>query len=335
MFRKLTLAALVAVAPVMASAAAIITDGNASLGVNDLGQLNLGGGVADVIGQTEVGVRWIDAAGVQYESTSHGCACEGWGLTVDGVSGFANNSTGIAGLTSISFDSTATTAKSVVGISGTDVTVTHDFQLSKSSNLYEAIVTVANTGASTADGLKYRRVMDWDTSPTPFNEYVSIGGTATTSLLEYSSADGFATADPFIMPGNLTGCGVTTDFAACGPSDHGSVFDFVLDALDAGESYSFSIFYGGAANLTEANAALGTVGAELFSYGWSGNDANQDGFDDNDPLRATPTFIFAFKGVGGTVIIPDPMSPVPLPAAAWMLLAGLAGLAGLRSRKGA
>lgn len=72
--------------PVAANASAIITDGNVSLGVNDFGHLNVGRGVGDVVGTTDVGVRWIDSGGTQYESTSHGCLCEGWGVLVDGSS---------------------------------------------------------------------------------------------------------------------------------------------------------------------------------------------------------------------------------------------------------
>lgn len=335
MMKKMLLAVALAALPMAANASAIIYDGNAGLGVDDLGQLNVGDGVADVTGQTDVGVRWVDAAGVQYESTSHGCACEGWGLGVDGTAGFANNSEGVDGLTAIDFTSTASTARSVVGITGTDVTVTHDFLLSASSDLYEAVVTIANTGTARVDALRYRRVMDWDTSPTPFDEFVTVGGITTTALLAQSSADGFASANPFGAIDDLTGCGVAVDFSACGPADIGSVFDFELGGLDAGGSYVFSIFYGGAENLAAADVALGAVGAELFSYGWSADDVDQNGFDDADPTRATPTFIFAFKGVGGTVVVPPPpMSPVPLPAAAWMLLAGLGALGGIgRARR--
>ncbi|MFN3846312.1 MAG: VPLPA-CTERM sorting domain-containing protein, partial [Paracoccaceae bacterium] len=93
------------------------------------------------------------------------------------------------------------------------------------------------------------------------------------------------------------------------------------------------IFYGGAANKTAALAALGAVGAELYSMGWSYLDANQNGFGDTG-REITPTFIFAFKGVGGTVIVPPTgVPPVPLPAAGWMLLAGLGALAASRRRR--
>ncbi|MGV8951339.1 MAG: VPLPA-CTERM sorting domain-containing protein [Cypionkella sp.] len=314
--------------------ASIITDGNVSLGVDLFGQLNVGGGVPDVVGQTAVGVRWIAPGGVQYESTSHGCLCEGWGVLVDGAAGFANNSSGSGGLTSLSFADTATTATSVVQVNTTDVTVTHSFALAtETPDLYRVHVTIANTGATDVASVTYRRSMDWDASPTPFNEYVTIAGTATTTLLAHSSNDGFVTDDISASGlGDIAGCGVDTDFTACGPSDHGAAFDFLLGGLLAGESYSFDIFYGGAANKREALAALGAVGAELYSMGWSGSDATQSGTDGAGNL--TPTYIFAFRGVGGTVIVPPP-SAIPVPAAGFLLFGAIGALGAFKRRKSA
>ncbi|THH38968.1 VPLPA-CTERM sorting domain-containing protein [Aliishimia ponticola] len=339
MLRKLAAASVIAAFPAVSHAATIISDGNVSLGIDDLGQLNVSGGNADVAGETVVGVRWIADTGVEYEGTSHGCLCEGWGIAIDGTTaGYADNADGVAGLSSVSFTSTATTAQSVVQLSGSDVFVTHDFQLSASDDLMEVVVTIENRGTTAVNDVMYRREMDWDASPTPFNEFVTIGGTSTTSLLAASSDDGFIGGDILSSPiagSDLLSCGETVDFTACGPDDHGAVFDFDFGSIAGGDSYSFSIFYGGAENLDAAEAALGAVGAELFSFGWSGDDADQDGFSDvNGDL--TPTFIFAFSGVGGTVIIP-PTTPnpsaVPLPASSVLLLAGLGAIGAMRKRK--
>ena len=70
----------------------------------------------------------------------------------------------------------------------------------------------------------------------------------------------------------------------------------------------------------------------------SGTDANQDGIRDVGTAtagRITPTFIFAFKGVGGTIIIPDPDEPsmIPLPAGVWLMLGGLGALGALRRKQ--
>lgn len=285
-----------------------------------------------------MGVRWIDpATGDEYESTSHGCLCEGWGLVIDdglpgGAFGGANIASGISGLTAVSFASTASTATSVVRLTGTDVYVTHHYSPSpKTDDLYQVDVTIENRGATDVATMEYRRVMDWDTSPTPFAEYVEIGGTATTTLLETSSDDGFDGSDPRNIPSDLAGCGVKVDFTACGPADHGAVFDFLLGGLKAGDSYSFKTFYGGSEDRTGALAALGAVGAELYSFGWSTLDPDQDGVGTGG--ETTPTFIFAFSGVGGTVVVPPPTPAIPLPAGGWLLLSGLGALAALRRGK--
>lgn len=107
--------ALVVAQPAFASA--IIDNGTVQLGVDDLGQLNVPGGVpSPVSSTTAVGLRYLPTGN---EATSHGCLCEGWGVAANFAdassgTGYANNSTGIAGLSLVSFTSDATSATSVV-----------------------------------------------------------------------------------------------------------------------------------------------------------------------------------------------------------------------------
>lgn len=310
----------------LAQSAAIISDGKIKLGVDDFGQLNIDGGVADIAFETRVGMRYIDSTGTEYESTSHGCVCEGWGVGIaeTGSSGSSNNDNGTFGLSLVDFTSTATTAKSVVSMGG-ELLVTHNFALSaESDSLYKVTVSIENTSAADISDLRYRRTFDWDTSPTPFEEFVSIGGTAASTSIIAATNDGFCSSDPF------DGCtgSASGDFTGVGPEDQGANFDFGFGALLMGETFTFDIFYGATLGVDSAFAELGRVGAEAYSFGWSGSDVDQDGLIDGTGELA-PTFIFAFAGVGG-IKLPDP-DPVNSPATIALLGLGIAGL--LRMRK--
>lgn len=329
--KTITATAILLGAMAQAQAGAIITDGNVKLGVDDYGNLNIGGDIGSVTGTTAVGLRYLTANG-EYESTSHGCLCEGWGVAIadNNTAGYANNSAGTAGLAVDAFSSTATTASSTT-LMGSALKITHSFALAaETANLFRVKVTIENTSGADINNLLYRRTFDWDTDPSPFSEFVTIGGTAAATAVLAASNDGFCSSNP------LSGCagmGYTGDFTTLSADDQGANFDFDFGALVAGGTYSFDIFYGAANNKTAALNALGQVGAEVYSLGWSGWDANQDGTSDNGS-EATPTFIFGFSGVGG-VALPDP-TDVPAPAPVLMLGLGLFGLAmSRRQRKAA
>ena len=328
-----------------AQASAIIDNGTVQLGVNDHGQLNVCCGPLSSGGSTTlVGVRYLPTGA---EATAEGCPCEGWGAGVAtlGISGYVNEASDPApgvNLTLVSFSSTASTAMSVVTISGlTDIgvvpvlKVTHDYHPSVSVNLYQVDVTIENiSGADLGLGatdLRYRRVMDWDIEPTFFDEFVTIGGLPAANVIA-TSDNGFATGNP-LGGGHAdisgTGCApLNSNFTDCGPADHGALFDFGFPALLAGESRTFKIYYGGADNEVDALTALAAVGAEVYSLGKCN--------PGSDPTCTVPggdpnTFIFAFGDVGG-VVVPN---PVPEPSTMLLLGSGLAGLVAWRRKKAA
>ncbi len=312
-----------------AAAAVIFNTGDSAtatvaLGINDFGHLNTAvGNVAANASATglagKIGGDFVDA-------TSPGCLCEGWGIAVNGTtSGYANESAGSAGLVLDSFTSTSSTATSAVHLTSLPgLEVTHQYMPSASGDLFEAKVTISNTTLAAVNNVTYRRVMDWDVPPTEFREYVTIGGTATTTLLKGSGDNGFASSNPLAADSLTISCPLTTDFVDCGASDHGAIFDFDFGTLASGESYTFSTFYGASTSEAAAFAALGAVGAELFSFGQS-----DGGEVSGEPL----TFIFAFSGVGGTAVIPGPTGSVPLPGTIALFSAGLLGLR-MSRRKG-
>ena len=292
-----------------ANAAALVTNGTIQLGVDNFGQLNVSGGTpSSGTGTSVVGLRYVPT---NAEVTAPGCLCEGWGVAdaTSGITGYANNSIGSAGLSLLSFTSTADTATSVVDVSGL-FKVTHNYAPSaKTANLYETTVTIENISANTVNNLLYRRVMDWDVEPTAFSEYVTIAGTATATNVAFASDDGFASSNPLSGPSSIL---FTGDAVDSGPTDHGALFDFDFGQLDAGETFQFTTFYGAAANEADALAALGSVGAEVYSFGQARVAGGETTGEPN-------TFIFAFAGVGGTPV--PPSEPVPEPASMLGILA--------------
>ncbi|WCL55354.1 PEPxxWA-CTERM sorting domain-containing protein [Gimibacter soli] len=331
MFRKY-LAAGIAAGGLMsitlpAMGQAIIDNGTIQMGVDTMGQLNVrGGDPSPVTGTTYVGLRYMPTGN---ESTSHGCLCEGWGVAdaSTGMTGSANNAYGTFGLSLSSFSSTASTATSVVTLTSglQQLTVTHYFSPSATSSLYSVNVKIENTGTADVGDLRYRRVFDWDVEPTTFTEYSTVE-TGTASAVLFSSNDGFASANPLAGPSGTPG-----DFTDFGAYDHGALFDFGFGSLLSGESYSFDIFYGAAGTEAAALAALGVVGAEVYSFGQAANDPGGLGLPtaSGDP---TNTFIFAFAGVGGDVIVPPPTGGIPEPATWLMMIMGF-GLVGMATRR--
>lgn len=284
-----------------------ISNGTVQLGVDRFGQLNVPGPTS-ASGTRSLGLRFVPT---NYEATAAGCLCEGWGVAdaaAPQITGFANNALGSAGLSLVSFASPdAATATSVVtagSAAGKQVRVTHAFRpAAETPNLYEVLVTIENIGAASIADLRYRRVMDWDIEPTPFREYSTIQGVATTPTVLGASNNGFASSNPLSLLGGTN----TGDFVDVGPRDHGAGFDFGFGTLAAGAKKEFRIYYGAAATESAALTALGAVGAEVYSLGQPSTAGGR--------LDGTPnTFIFAFKGVGGTVVVP-PSNKAPTLAA--------------------
>ncbi|MBL8702833.1 MAG: PEP-CTERM sorting domain-containing protein [Alphaproteobacteria bacterium] len=332
--RTTTLAAVVAATlfggtqAALAAATIINAAGTVALGVNDLGHLNTSVGSVAVNAGGVTGVAYKFSDGAFRDATSPGCLCEGWGVSVNGTTfGQAAadtfNNGGIANLTGVSFSSTATTATSIVGLTSlSGLTVKHEFAQADNAPgaLFKAVVTISNNTGSAVNDVKYVRVMDWDVPLTEFSEYVTIKGTATTTLLEHSNDNGFGSANPLVTPAAIVGGTINTDFNDSGPADHGAYFRFNFGALDDGESATFTIFYGATASERTALAAIAAEGIELYSLGQASSEGGAE-------FGTPATFIFGFKGVGGV-----PVEDVPEPATMTLLGLGLAGAAAMRRR---
>lgn len=318
-----------------------LSNPNVFLGINDAGNLNFADLNFPISNSSRVGLSYRFPDGTIRDSTSPGCFCEGWGVALtdpNGIrhAGFANEDSGSGGLTGGVFGATPISASSSLSMLNLPVSITHRYGISLVPTVFQGNVTITNEGNEKLTDLVYRRTMDWDVPPTEFTEYVSHAGVTANLVanggnLFYASNNGFATSSPTAGPSYLSLDSVNQDFNQIGPSDQGSLFDFSFGDLDPGQSRSFNIFYGVAANLNAAKEAVIKLGADIVSLAQStlnlgggcpldcpppsgGGDATLPiGMGSPDaglfllraiglspePANDAPTFLFGFNSVNG------------------------------------
>ena len=268
--------------PLLAAAQANISNGTIRLGIRADGAL-MPSSVAPITGITYLPTN--------NDGLTPGCACEAWGIAdaTAGVSGYTGAVVGTSGISNVSFTNTETTATSVTNAFST-FEVTHAYAPSTATqDLYEVRVTIKNISDASTRVL-YGRAMDWDVAPTEFNEYTTLQRGNSTRLI-YSSDDGFDNADPLGSDNPILFS--NQNVIRSGPDDHGAHFRFDFGTLAPGASLEFTIGYGASATAASAITALSKFGAESYSLGEPSNTA------DGSPN----TFIFGFKGIGGTPIV--------------------------------
>lgn len=327
-FSFATALALGLLAPCAVPAATVVTNGTISLGVDDYAQLIVA--TPDDPSQSGIGFTGLRLTGSNRDSMVDGCLCEGWGA---GAADADGNSLGSGWADNAFFGSYSLDPDSFVtdGVSATVKTrvldhdaqellfVTHDFApATETQYLYRIRVTLQNNWGADIPDLRYTRLVDWDIEPTSFQEYVSIGGTASNPAVLFAENDGFGRPDPFAPRNGIDSLfpvlnRVQGDQTDTGPQDQGALFDLALGELLAGQSFAFDMFYGAAPTEQDAQDALAAVGAEVWSSARSGESGG-------------PTYLLAFAGLQRTSEPPT----VPVPASGILLLAGLGGLAALR-----
>ena len=255
------------------------------------------------------------------DGTVDGCLCEGWGASANFTgAGFTSmgasvDNGGVSGLSgTVQFGATASTAFSQVSSANSLLSVTHEFGPSIAFDVFQVNVTITNNSASEiAQDIVYRRIMDWDIQPTPFDEFVTIQGVE--ANLEVNGGNvrravdnGFDAANPGF--GQLTPINepINTDFHDSGPNDHGAGFDFAFGDLAPGESRNFNIFYGATPNQAQAEAAVNTLGLDVWSFGQS----NPLGLPyDGGPCDSPTPPAGCGDGGGGVVALSAAAGPTP------------------------
>ena len=166
------------------NAAQVLTIGDVSIGVQDLGALGGGG----------VGISHKNVDGI-----TPGCLCEGWGASYGSTSGWsANSNGGDSNVSLVSFIGNSSSATSVVDVMSA-LRVTQAYSASASPALFLNKVTLTNTTGVAMTDVRYTRAMDWDI-PRPGNEVVTINRGTSTALLFSGIDDGFATPNPRVNP---------------------------------------------------------------------------------------------------------------------------------------
>jgi type IV pilus assembly protein PilY1 len=316
---------------VPAYANGLITTSNTRIGINDDGSLDAN--TSD--GFIGIGYNFTGQGGRFgfQDALTPGCPCEAWGVSANGITGHVGPNTGNTNI-SVSLSSAGTNDNSSASATSTftsntfltslpGLSVTQTFSLGASTatgDLFKDHVVITNTTGAVATDVRFARAMDWDVPPTEFSEFVTHKGTGTTTELFFANDQGFALADPLAPQSEIFAGTTNVDFTDAGPADHGSQFIFQFGNLADGATKEFNIFYGAGLDESDALALLSLISPELYSLGQSNSGSGA--------ANGLPTFVFAFNGVGGSVVVP----PLPEPGSMLIFASGLIGATFLRRR---
>ncbi|NUU19142.1 hypothetical protein HP550_17985 [Cellulomonas humilata] len=245
-----------------------------SNGTIDIGVTRLGSVILD-----DLGLRRADSP--ETEVLAQGCACEAWGIGNQWDHGSVDSQGSASNVTLRSFQADADSAEIVTSTG--DLRVTHEYEPSSDDDLYAVNVTVERTGALVnSDHVTYRRAVDFDVAPTPFDEYVTWAKTSDgdDSNVVVLTNDGFAYADPTSAATSLGSVGYVDRY---GPTDQGGLIDLDLGPVRPGSPVTFTLYFGVALDADEARASVEGVGADVYLLGEPSSELS------------TNTAVFAFR----------------------------------------
>ncbi len=106
---------------------------------------------------------------------------------------------------------------------------------------------------------RYRRVFDWDVDPTPASEFLTIQGSANPGIISFTD-NGKSSPNPLVAP-----LGVSGDLVNSGPGDKGTTVTVDVGNLAPGQSTTFKLYYGAAADRPSAAAAVAAIGVPVYA----------------------------------------------------------------------
>jgi len=248
--------------------AQVITNGSANAGIGPDGSIyDFGTGIG------------LQRAADGFDAIAPGTPRDSWGVSENGVGGYADPAyfgTTVGNVSTVYGANTATTVSSFGGL-----TITNAFSFA-AANVLKDTVTISNTGAL-ASTVGYAHNTDVDVAPTAFSELTTlepVGG-----MVAASSFYGFENPDPTAPFGAPGGAGGTF-----GPSDLGFAFQLTPVVLGAGQSWTFNVF--SAFSIDGQTAAQLRAQLHGLGAGWVATSSDQFGINT------------AALAVGGTV--PEP-----------------------------
>jgi len=243
-----------------------------------------------------------------YDPLSPGTPRDSWGVTANGVSAYADQAyyygtSNLSSTVTLGTNSATVTSTTTFGLQVKQV-----YQFAPSGNILKIYTTLTNVGNSMATGVMFQRDVDWDVSPTEFNEN-SFGNPVTGNVVD-SSYYGFESPDPAASYGLscAAGCNQTGDL--------GGGIKLGLANLAPGASESFLYLYG--INLSGQNVnGLITEADGLGAYYWIGTQSSENG---------------AYPSLGTNSALIG-VAAVPEPASFGFVVLGLAGLLACTRRR--
>jgi hypothetical protein len=256
-----------------------------------------------------------------YDPLKPGDPRDSWGVSANGSSAWADQagdgSSGVSSIVSMGANGgTITTTASGLGLQ-----VTQTYSFAPAGNILLIGTTVTNISGSVADSVLFQRDVDWDVSPTEYNEN-SFGNPVTGNVVD-SSYHGFEYPDPLVAYGTscAAGCNYTGDL--------GGGIELSLGNLAPGASASFTYLYGinSSQAIIDGGVQYGGQTVDqliseaqgLGAYYWIATQSSENGAHPN-------------LGENSAIIGVIPSTSIPEPASFVAMAMGLAVLAA-RSRR--